>query len=213
MHSEPYIPIYHGQSRFAGSILPPSAIKSPKQLANKRVIVVGCGKCATDMAVLAAHYARSCHLVFRKAHWMIPRKLVGGRIPVALLFTRAFSIPFTPIPGAPYGSLFRFLHEKFPKIFTTMTDIISNDIMSIHGPDLSNDKIFIPQHSFRNLENISMISNDFIRLKREGSIIGKLGVIDEIVDETTVRLSSGEELQVDMIISATGFIRRFPFFF
>jgi hypothetical protein len=57
-----------------------------------------------------------------------------------------------------------------------------------------------------------MISNDFIRLKCEGSIIGKLGVIDEIVDETTVRLSSGEELQVDMIISATGFIRRSPFF-
>jgi hypothetical protein len=84
--------------------------------------------------------------------------------------------------------------------------------MSIHGPDLSNDKIFIPQHSFRNLENISMVSNDFIRLKREGSIIGKLEVIDEIVDETTVRLSSGEELQADMIISATGFIQRFPFF-
>jgi hypothetical protein len=57
-----------------------------------------------------------------------------------------------------------------------------------------------------------MISNDFIRLKREGRIIGRLGTIDEIIDETTVRLDSGEELQADMIISATSFVRRFPFF-
>jgi hypothetical protein len=69
-----------------------------------------------------------------------------------------------------------------------MTDIISNDIMSVHGSDLTNDKIFIPQHSYRNLENISIIPIDFIRL------------------------NAAEKLQADMIISATGFIRRFPFF-
>jgi hypothetical protein len=213
LYSEPYVPIYHGQSKFAGSIVFPTAIKSHKQLENKRVIVVGCGKCATDMAVLAGHHARSCHLVFRKAHWLIPLNLVSGLLPARFLCTRAFSVPFTPFPGAPYGSLFRFLHEKFPKIFTIITDnIISNDIMSIHGPDLSNDKIFIPQYSFRNAENLQMIPDDFIRLKREGRIIGKLGIIDEIVDETTIRLNSGEELQADMIISATGFVRRFPFF-
>ena len=75
-----------------------------------------------------------------------------------------------------------------------------------------NDKIFIPQHSFRHEDNITVIPNDFIRLKKEGRIIGKLASIDEIVNETTIRLDSGEELQADMIISATGFIRRFPFF-
>ena len=84
--------------------------------------------------------------------------------------------------------------------------------MSIHGADLFNDKIFIPQHSYQHSGNISIIPPGFIQLKREGRFIGKLGVIDEIVDQTTVRLNSGEELQADMIISATGFIRRFPFF-
>ncbi|CAF3096395.1 unnamed protein product [Rotaria sp. Silwood2] len=212
LFSEPYTPIFRGQSHFAGSILSPSDIKSCKQLVNKRVIIVGCGKCATDMAVLAGHYARSCYLVFRKAHWMIPRRIMSGLLPVQVLFTRAFSIPFSLVPGAPYGCLFRFLHEKFPKIFTTMANGISSDIMSTHGPDLFNDKIFIPQHPYQNLENISVIPNGFIRLKREGCIIGKLGTIDEIIDETTVRLNSGEKLEADMIISATGYIRRFPFF-
>ena len=90
--------------------------------------------------------------------------------------------------------------------------MIAQDIISTHGPDLFNHTIFIPQYSFRHIENISMISTEFIRLKHEGRIIGKLGVIDEIINDTTIRLDSGEELQADMIISGTGFIRYFPIF-
>ncbi len=170
------------------------------------------GKCATDIAAFVGRHARSCHLIFRKAHWMLPFHILGGLLPAQVLYTRVFSVPFTPFPGGTYSALFRFLHGKFPKIFTKITDLISNDIISIHGPNLFNDKMFIPQHSFKNVQNLSMVPKDFIRLKHEGRIIGKLGTIEEIINETTIRLSSGEELQADMIISATGFIRYFPFF-
>ena len=210
--SEPYVPIYRGQNNFAGPILPPCAIKTYQQIEEKRVIIVGFGKSAMDMAVLAGHYARSCYLVFREAHWIIPRRIVKGLLPVRLLNTRAFSMPFAPLPGAPSSRLFRFLHEKFPELFTTMIDEMSNDIKSIHRCDLFNDRIFIPQRLLQNSANISIISDDFIRFKCEGRIIGKLGTIDEIIDEATVRLKSGEELQADIIISATGHIQRFPFF-
>ncbi|CAF3269127.1 unnamed protein product [Rotaria socialis] len=209
---KPFTPIYHGQSKFAGSILSPIDIKSHKQLADKNVLVVGCGKSAADMAVLAGKYARSCYLVFRKAHWMTPRTIMGGLLPLRLLLTRAMSIPFTPVPDAPHSALFRYLHEKFPKVFATLTTGIGNDKIFTNGPDLYNDKIFIPQYPYRNLENIVIIPSDFIRLKSEGRIIGRLGIIDEIIDRTTVRLNTGEELQVDMVISATGYIRQFPFF-
>ncbi|UJR22141.1 hypothetical protein I4U23_025205 [Adineta vaga] len=212
LYSQPYIPNYPGQNKFAGSIVSPWAIKSHDQLVNKRVVVVGHGKCATDMAVLAGHHALSCHIVFRKAHWMLPRRIVNGLLPSRMLCTRIFSIPFTPIPNAPYSNIFRFLHEKYPKIFTAMTDVIANDVIAAHGSDWTKDEIFIPKHGFRNLENISLVPTDFFPLKRQGRIVGKLGTIKEIVDETTIRLNSGEELQVDMIISATGFIRQFPFF-
>ena len=75
-YSKPYTPIFKGQNKFSGSIVSPSAIKSHKQLQNKRVIVIGCGKCATDMAVLAGRYAQSCYLVFRKAYWMTSIKII-----------------------------------------------------------------------------------------------------------------------------------------
>jgi hypothetical protein len=143
---------------------------------------------------------------------MTPRKIMGGRVPVRYLCTRASSVLFAPFPGAQHTDLLHFLHQKFPIFFTKIIDMISADIMAIHGPDLFNDKIFIPRHSFRNEDNVSVIPNDFIRLKKEGYIIGKLASVDRILDETTIRLDSGEELQADMIICATGFVRLFPFF-
>ncbi|CAF1041772.1 unnamed protein product [Adineta ricciae] len=212
LYSHPYLPTYPGQNKFAGLIVPPSAVKSHDQVRNKRVVIVGQGKCATDMAVIAGHHARSCHMVFRKAHWMIPRRIVHNLLPARMLFTRIFATPFVPIPNGSYSKIFRFLHKNYPKLFTTMIEIISHDIMSIHGADLAEDGVFIPQHSFRSQENISIIPTDFLSLKRNGRIIGKLDTIKEIVDATTIRLNSGNHLQADMIILATGFIRSFPFF-
>ena len=212
LYSQPYLPKYQGEKHFHGSIVSPFDIKSKKQLESKRVIVVGGGKCATDMSVLAARYGQSCYLVFRKAHWMLPRTIFAGLLPIRLLFTRALSVVFPPMPNAPHSTLFRFAHRNFVKFFDRLTDIIGGDVMSIHGPDLVNDHIFIPQYRFKNLENAAVIPEDFLQLKRQGRLIGKLGQIDQILDRTTVRLDTGEELQADLIISATGFIRSFPFF-
>lgn len=77
--------------------------------------------------------------------------------------------------------------------------------------DLYDDKILIPKYSFRNVENLSRMTDEFIKVKREGRIIRKLASIDEIIDETTIRLDSGETLQADMIVCATGFIEQVSF--
>ena len=126
--------------------------------------------------------------------------------------TRASTTTVPPYPDAPYTFLYRFLHRKFPEFAAKMAKNSEADIMAINGPDLYDDKIFIPKDSLIHDNNIRVLPTDFIQLKKEGRIIGKLASIDEIVNETTVRLDSGEELQADMIIGATGFLRRFPFF-
>ena len=212
VYSKQVVPNFRGQNKFRGPIVHPFAIKSFEQLANKRVVVVGTGKCATDMAVSAARFARSSHIVFRRAHWMAPRAVMGGYLPFRYLVTRAANVPYVPFPDAPHTALFHFIHRKFPGFSLKMSENISADIIATHGPDLFGDKIFIPQHTFRHEDIVQTISGDFARLKKEGRIIAKLASIEEILDETTIRLDTGEEIQADMIISATGFVKQFPFF-
>ncbi|CAF1222584.1 unnamed protein product [Rotaria sp. Silwood1] len=212
LFNEVYMPYIRGQEKFEGRIIHGYNIKSHEQLIDKRVVIIGGGKCATDLASICGSYTRSCHIVLRRAHWMLPRTIAGGLLPARYLLTRLAYAAYGPFPGAPHSKLFRYFHRTFPRLFTFITDKITADIMAINGPDLYDDKVFLPNNSFRNAENIYMIPQDFIRLRQQGRIIAKLDSIDEIIDSTTIRLKSGEHLQADMIICATGFITRFPFF-
>ena len=212
LHSDPYIAPIDGQEKFVGTIVHPCMIKTKEELQDKRVVIVGAGKAATDMAVAAATYAKACYFIFRRAHWSFPRVMMGGRLTAKTLLTRVFSAVFSPFPGAPSYRLFRFIHRTLPYLFIKITDLMSADIKKTHGSDLYNDKIFLPRTSMRYAENISMIPRDFVKLKLEGRIIGKLASIERIIDENTIELNTGEQLQADLIISATGYCLRFPFF-
>ena len=205
------MPSFKGQTKFTGEIVHACSIKNYDQLRNKRVAVIGGGKCSTDMAVLAATYARSCHLIFRRAYWMLPRSIMGGRLPIGMMFSRAMAFPQDLYPDAPYSQLTKFLHRRFPGLFEKIFDSMVEDIIATHGPDLYEDKIFMPDHHLKNAGSTSLIAKDFISLKKKGLIVGKLDAIDEIINENTIRLTSGEELQVDMIICATGYMERCPF--
>lgn len=212
MYSQAYVPTIKGQEKFAGRIAHASSIKSGDEVMNKRVAIIGGGKTATDMAVLAGKYGQSCYLVFRHAYWMLPRTLCGGYLPMGFMFSRLWTFPCDLVPGAPYTKLSQFLHRRFPELFTKILDSVGATILATHGPDLFGDQIFVPQHSFKNIESVSVISKDFIPLKKAGRIIGQLAGIEEIVDATTIRLSNGEEIQADMIICATGYTEHCAFF-
>ncbi len=75
--------------RFGGRLLHSSQATDPALFEGQRVVVVGAGKSALDLATWAASHATGCALVFRKPHWMVPRYFFG-RIPSdQLLTTRA----------------------------------------------------------------------------------------------------------------------------
>jgi dimethylaniline monooxygenase (N-oxide forming) len=73
----PNLPNIPGQEIFQGDALHISQLKSRAPLTGKRVAVVGYGKSATDAALEAAAVADEVHLIFREAHWPVPRNLAG----------------------------------------------------------------------------------------------------------------------------------------
>ncbi|CAF1358027.1 unnamed protein product [Adineta steineri] len=163
------------------------------------------------MATLAAMLARSCHMVFSHSYWILPHKILHGYVPLDFGFTRILTSIFDPFPNAPHSAAFYFLHRVFSFVFTKISDSIANLLISKYKSDLFADEKFIPKESIRNPHNIMRITKEFLTMIRENRIIRKLALIDEIVDKTTIRLDSGEFLQADLIICATGFIETFPF--
>jgi dimethylaniline monooxygenase (N-oxide forming) len=73
----PNMSLIDGRERFRGEVLHVSQVKTRAPLAGKRVAVVGYGKSATDAALEAAAVASEVHLIFREAHWPVPRDLAG----------------------------------------------------------------------------------------------------------------------------------------
>lgn len=62
---------------FAGAILHSSDYRSPAQLRDQRVLVVGCGNSGADIAVDAVHHARSVDISVRRGYYFIPKFMFG----------------------------------------------------------------------------------------------------------------------------------------
>ncbi|HZB90132.1 MAG TPA: NAD(P)-binding domain-containing protein [Stellaceae bacterium] len=75
-------PDYSG--RFAGTLIHSKDYKSPEQLAGRRVLVVGGGNSACDVASEAARVGASCDLSLRRGYWFLPKTLLGRPLVEAL---------------------------------------------------------------------------------------------------------------------------------
>lgn len=75
---------------FTGEILHSKDYKSPSQLKGKRVLVIGGGNSACDLASEAARVGESCSLSLRRGYWFLPKTILG--IPSPELIK-----PWTPV--------------------------------------------------------------------------------------------------------------------
>lgn len=73
--SEPNMPQVPGA--FSGELIHSAQYKSPDIFHGKRVLVVGCGNSAADIAVDAVHHADSVALSVRRGYHFIPKFILG----------------------------------------------------------------------------------------------------------------------------------------
>ncbi|MBX3214812.1 MAG: NAD(P)-binding domain-containing protein [Labilithrix sp.] len=74
-HWSSRMPKYPGA--FGGELIHSKSYKSPEQLAGKRVLVIGGGNSACDIAVEAARFAQSAHISMRRGYWFLPKTFLG----------------------------------------------------------------------------------------------------------------------------------------
>jgi len=180
-HWDPHWPNFPGT--FEGEVMHAHAYTTSDRLRDKRVLVVGAGNSACDIACEATKVATSTTISTRRGAYVIPKYLLGRPLD---MFTTPFS---TRLPA--------FLQRLTAHLLLYFT----RGRQSKYGfptPDYP----FGAEHP--------TVSSDLLDLVGRG-LIGVRPNIERL-DGNIVHFEDGTEEEVDVLIYATGYNVSFPFF-
>ncbi|MDH3692137.1 MAG: FAD-dependent oxidoreductase [Gammaproteobacteria bacterium] len=210
----PNVPVFANQDTFDGSVIHNSALKSRDQVKGKRVAVVGFGKSATDAALEAAAVAAQTSIIFRNAHWPVPQKL-AGILPFKWGMLHRLTSTLAPTYRSP-STLERVVHgigEPVVWLFWRLVEILlffQFQLGSRFGTRLS----LVPTTPIERDcfgESTMVPRPAFYQGVRDGAIRAYRTEISEFTPNG-VRLKSGEQLDLDVVIMATGWRTDYSFF-
>jgi cation diffusion facilitator CzcD-associated flavoprotein CzcO len=188
-------------------------LETREPLKDKSVAVLGYGKSATDAALESAAVAKETHIVLREPHWPLPAKL-AGILPVKWgLFNRLTSalIPLyqdpTPVErvmhtlGRPLAWFYWRLVELLIRVQFRLGSNFGRRVSLVPAKPIEID-------SFG--ESTMLPRPDFYRLLRKGTIAGHRTTVAGYRPNGLV-LGDGSELDVDVMVLATGWKTDFSF--
>ncbi len=207
--STPSRPIIPNEAQFTesgGSVLHSSELVDAQLVAGKRVVVVGFGKSATDIATYATETAREVHLVFRRLIWPVPRFL-GGLLHVRYLCTsrlwESLMPPLYPEQKQSWGH--RLWRAVPPLCWRGMEKLLARQF------GLTESQMR-PAHSFGDQITTGFLVSPegFFDHVKSGKIRTHHATVTRF-DNQGVELSNQERLSADVVILGTGFRQELPF--
>lgn len=183
-HWDPRLPSLPG--KFAGDVIHSHSFKHNRSplFQNKRVLVIGGGNSACDVAVECCRVAQKTCLSMRRGHWIVPKFMFG--VPCDVINA---SLQWLPLPNFIREMAFRLLVWMFAGSYKRL---------GLQTPDYG----ILQGHITMNSELFYFLGH--------GAVEARRGI--EQVDGRTVRFTNGREDEFDTIVWATGYKISFPFF-
>src|SRR3954452_2320034 len=177
-------PAFPGSGEFEGEQIHVHHYREPEILRAKRVLVLGIGNSATDIAVEASRIAEKAFLAMRRGAYVMPKYLNGKPT------DEAASKLLTMMPLAV---------QRF--VLGRMLGLTAGD-MTAYG---------LPQPDHKLLEAHPTVSAELLSRLGHGDIEVKPN-IDRFSGGRTVRFVDGSEEEIDLVAYCTGYRITFPFF-
>jgi cation diffusion facilitator CzcD-associated flavoprotein CzcO len=177
-------PPYPGQNSFAGEQIHVHNYRESDVLEGKRVLVLGIGNSATDLAVESSRVAAATFLAMRRGAWIIP-KYIGGR---------------------PTDELASDLISRLP--LPVLRFYLGRTVRHAIGEPMDYG---LPQPDHKLAEAHPTISSDLLHRVGHGDIAIKPNIA-EFAGGTTVRFDDGSTEEIDVVVYCTGYKITFPFF-
>jgi hypothetical protein len=177
-------PAFPGSDQFEGEEIHVHDYREPEVLRGKRVLVLGIGNSATDIAVESSRIGEKTFLAMRRGAYVLPKYMNGKPTDesASAWLTRL------PLP------LQRFF-------FSRMVGLTAGD-MTAYG---------LPKPDHKMLEAHPTISAELLSRLGHGDIAVKPN-IDRYSGGRGVRFADGSEEEIDLVVYCTGYKITFPFF-
>ena len=202
--SRPSIPDFPGAHDWPGRILHSSEFLDARLAAGRDVVVIGAGKSAVDCAAAASRVSRSCHMVFRAPHRMLPRYVGRGVPSDRLMMMRLTEMLLPPYVGARRAtSLLHRLGAPALRAWWRAQTRLMDRLLDV--PQLRADRP-LPA----GLENVG-VGCEAREGLRDGRIRAIRGAVARLTPDGRAVLHSGEELPAQLVICATGWRQELSF--
>lgn len=201
-HSEGYVPDWPGRSDFKGPIIHPQVWPKDAPLKNNRVVVIGSGATAATLVPNIADVCSQVTLIQRSPTFFISGKNVNELADTL----RSLEIDERWIHEIVRRQILRD-QEAFIRRCRDQPDLVRDELIGpvreYLGSEIA-DKHFTPRYRpWR--QRIAVVPNgDLFTAIKSGRVLIKTAEIDRITAQG-VRITSGEIIEADVIISATGF--------